>query len=95
MTPEKEGDVLRGRVLRDRANGLPRQVGAVTVTRPNARTVYLRFAQSAIDRPASVRFAAEAVTRAARCPQPLGCRDTAPDAPTTGKLTLRSTADSG
>jgi len=95
VTPEREGDVLRGRVLRDRANGLPRQVAAVTVTRPTARTVYLRFAQSAIGRPANVRFAAEAVTRAARCPKPLGCRDTAPDAPTTGNLTLRSTADSG
>ena len=94
-TPPKEGEELRGRVLRDRANGLPRQVAAATVTRPTARTVYLRFAQSAIDRPASVRFAAEAVTRARRCPQPLGCRDTAPDAPTTGKLTLRSTAPSG
>ena len=95
VTPEKEGHLLRGRVLRDRANGLPRQVAAATVTRPTSRTVYLRFAQSAIDRPASVRFAAEAVTRAARCPKPLGCRDTAPDAPTTGNLTLRSTAASG
>jgi hypothetical protein len=95
VTPEREGDALRGRVLRDRANGLPRQVAAVTVTRPTTRTVYLRFAQSAIDRPTSVRFAAEAVTRAARCPKPLGCRDTAPDAPTTGNLTLRSTAPSG
>jgi hypothetical protein len=94
-TPQKDGDQLRGRVLRDRANGLPRPVGAVTVTRPTARTVYLRFAQSAIGRPAGVRFAAEAVTRAPRCPRPLGCRDTAPDAPTTGDLTLRSTAPSG
>ncbi len=95
VTPEKEGDLLRGRVLRDRANGLPRQVGAVTVTRPTSRTVYLRFAQSTIDRPTSVRFAAEAVTRGRRCPRPLGCRDTAPDAPTTGNLTLRTTAPSG
>jgi hypothetical protein len=95
VTPEREGDALRGRVLRDRANGLPRQVAAATVTRPTARTVYLRFSQSAIDRPTSVRFAAESVTRARRCPQPLGCRDTAPDAPTTGKITLRSTAPSG
>ena len=94
-TPPKEGEELRGRVLRDRANGLPRQVAAATVTRPTARTVYLRFAQSAINRPASVRFAAEAVTRARRCPQPLGCRDTAPDAPTTGSRALRTTAPSG
>ena len=93
-TPPKEGEELRGRVLRDRANGLPRQVASATVTRPTARTVYLRFAQSAINRPASVRFAAESVTRTGRCPRPLGCRDTAPDAPTTGNLTLRSTASS-
>ena len=55
-------------MLRDRANGLPREVAAATVTRPTARTVYLRFAQSAIGRPASVRFAAEAVTRARPLP---------------------------
>jgi hypothetical protein len=94
-TPPKQGEALHGRVLRDRANGLPREVAAATVTRPTARTVYLRFPQSAIGRPASVRFAAEAVTRAARCPRPLGCRDTAPDAPATGNLTLRGTAPSG
>jgi hypothetical protein len=94
-TPPKQGNILHGRVLRDRANGLPREVAAATVTRPTARTVYLRFPQSAIGRPAGVRFAAEAVTRAARCPRPLGCRDTAPDAPATGNLTLRGTAPSG
>ena len=65
----RSGDELRGRVLRDRANGLPRQVGAATVTRPTARTVYLRFAQSAIERPASVRFAGEAVTRGREVPE--------------------------
>jgi hypothetical protein len=94
-TPPKTGEELHGRVLRDRANGLPREAAAATVTRPTARTVYLRFAQSAIGSPASVRFAAEAVTRAGRCPRPLGCRDTAPDAPTTGNLPLHSTAPSG
>ena len=95
-TPAPAGDdALRGRVLRDRANGLPRLVGVATVTRPTARTVYLRFAQSAVDRPASIRFAAEAVTRARRCPRPLGCRDVGPDAPLTGNLTLRGTPPSG
>ncbi len=94
-SPAASGDDLRGRVLRDRANGLPRQVGAVTVTRPTTRTVYLRFDQVAIDRPASVRFAGEAVTRAAKCPKPLGCRDTAPDAPGTRNLTLHTTSPSG
>ena len=94
-SPSTSGDELRGRVLRDRSNGLPRQVGAATVTRPTARTVYLRFDQVAIDRPASVRFAGEAVTRAAKCPKPLGCRDTAPDAPGTRNLTLHTTSPSG
>jgi len=94
-TPGPEGDELRGRVLRDRSNGLPRQVAAARLTRPTARTIYLRFTQRAIGRPASVRFAAQAVTWARRCPRLLGCRDTAPDAPTTGNLTLRSTAPSG
>ena len=74
---------------------LPRQVAAATVTRPTARTVYLRFTQTAIGRPAAIRFAGEAVTRAARCPRPLGCRDTAPDAPGTRNMTLRSPSGSG
>jgi hypothetical protein len=94
-TPAPTGDVLRGRVLRDRSNGLPRQVGPATVTRPTGRTIYLRFAQTPIDRPATIRFAGEAVTRAAKCPRPLGCRDTAPDAPGTRNLTLHSPSASG
>jgi hypothetical protein len=94
-TPGPSGDELRGRVLRDRSNGLPRQVGAATVTRPTNRTVFLKFAAPTIDRPAEIRFAGEAVTRAAKCPRPLGCRDTAPDAPGTRNLTLRSPSASG
>jgi len=94
-SPAPGSDELRGRVLRDRSNGLPRQVGAATVTRPTERTVYLRFDPAAIARPAEVRFAGEAVTRAAKCPKPLGCRDTAPDAPGTRNLTLHSTSGSG
>jgi hypothetical protein len=57
--------------------------------------VYLRFDPAAIGRPTQVRFAGEAVTRAAKCPKPLGCRDTGPDAPGTRNLTLRSTSASG
>jgi hypothetical protein len=94
-TPAATGDELRGRVLRDRSNGLPRQVGAAIVTRPTARTVYLRFAQPSIDRDTEVQFAGEAVTRAAKCPRPLGCRDTAPDAPATRNLTLHPPSASG
>ncbi len=94
-TPPVAGDELVGRVLSDRANGRPRTVAAAAATRPTARTVYLRFAQSAIGRPASVRFAAEVVARAQDCPRVLGCRDTAPDAPATVQLGLRSGTSPG
>jgi len=94
-SPSGSGDELRGRVLRDRANGPPRLVSVATVTRPSTRTVYLRFDPVAIKRPTHVRFAGEAVTRGAKCPKPLGCRDTAPDAPGTRNLTLHSASASG
>jgi hypothetical protein len=94
-TPPAAGDGLVGRVLRDRANGRPRAVAGATLTRPTPRTIFLRFSQTSIDRPASLSFASEAVTRAARCPKPLGCRDTAPDAPGTARLTLRDNAPPG
>lgn len=93
-TAPEEGDVLRGRVLRERANGLARQVGVATVSRPTRRMVRFRFDPVVINRPAGIRFAAEAVTRARRCPRPLGCRDTAPDSPATANLPLRSAAAS-
>jgi len=70
---------LSGRVLRDRANGLPRAVAAARLSRPDPRRIVLRFARSAVGRPVSLRFAAETVTRRSRCPRPLGCRDLAPE----------------
>jgi len=91
-TPSPTGDELIGRVMRDRANGRPRTLAGAAVTRPTGRTVYLRFAQSSIGTPASLRFSAEAINRAARCPRPLGCRDRAPNAPQVAGLTLRSGA---
>jgi hypothetical protein len=93
-TAPREGDALVGRVLRDRANGLPRTVGDAQVSRPTARTVYLRFSRRLVGRPASVRFAAETVVQRSGCRRPLGCRDTAPDAPRTTELPLRSGSSS-
>jgi hypothetical protein len=89
ITAPREGEALVGRVLRNRANGLPRTVGEAVVTRPRARTAYVRFPQSAIGRPASLEFAAESVTHGPRCPAAVGCRDLAPDAPATRTLRLR------
>lgn len=92
-TPVAEGPALAGRVLRERANGLPATVARARVTRPTSRTVFLKFAQSDVGKPPAVRFSAEAVTRGDICPKPLGCRDFVPEPPGARELRLRSTAD--
>jgi hypothetical protein len=94
-TPPAEGTALTGRVLRNRASGLPRTVAEAAVTRPAARTVHLGFDASAIRRPARVRFAGESVWRGRRCPKATGCTDLAPDAPGARDFRLRRNAFSG
>jgi hypothetical protein len=78
---------LRGSVLRERPNRLPERVAAADVSRPSSRTLRLRFAQSAILRPAAPRFQGEAT--APGC-DAVACVDTAPDAPKTLRLRLRA-----
>jgi hypothetical protein len=95
ITAPREGDRLIGRVLRNRANGLPRTVARATVTRPSGRTAFLRFTQRAIGRPASVRFSAESLTHGERCPAGVGCMDVAPDAPATRMFRLRPGTSAG
>jgi hypothetical protein len=92
-TPPKEGTELAGRVLRDRANGLPIPSGAATISRPTRRTIYFRFSQTTIGKPARLRLSGETITRGEGCPAPLGCRDLAPAVPGALTLRLRSTAD--
>ena len=77
---------LRGSVLKQRANKLPERTGGADVSRPSARTVTLRFSQTAIGKPATLYAAAES-TRPG-CPRG-SCIDLAPDAPKTLKLVLR------
>ena len=86
-TPARAGESLRGSVLRERLNGLPRRVGAATVTRPNGSAVALRFAQSKVGSPRRLRLAVETVTWP-DCPRPRGCVDAAPDPPATARLSL-------
>ena len=93
-TPAKSGDALVGTVLRDRVDGPPKRVGSARVTRPTARTVYLRFSQTVVRRPAVLRFSAEASTPRESCPKTTGCRDTAPNAPASIRLRLRSATGS-
>jgi hypothetical protein len=87
-TADKDGE-LRGSVLKERANKLPERVAGADVSRPSARTVTLRFSQTAIGRPEKLTFAAE--TTRAGCPR-VSCIDTAPDAPKTLELVLRKAA---
>jgi hypothetical protein len=86
MTADASGRDLRGSVLAEREGDLVRVAGA-SLTRSSVRTVVVRFAQSAVGRPATVRFAGEAT--AAGCAV-VTCVDTAPDAPATATLTLHT-----
>jgi hypothetical protein len=89
VTADARGERLRGVVLREADDGLVR-VASAAVSRTSARTVSVRFAQSAIGRPARVRFAAE--TTRPGCVR-TSCVDTAPDAPRTATLVLRSRSE--
>lgn len=79
VTVGPDGETLTGSVMRERDDRPPRHVAAAQVARPSDRTVILRFGQSAIGKPARLRFAAE--TTEAGCARPTRCTDTAPDAP--------------
>jgi hypothetical protein len=86
ITADARARHMRGDVLVERDGALQRVVGAA-LARSSLRTVVARFSQSAIGRPARVRFAGEATPPG--CPRP-ACVDTAPNAPTVATLTLRS-----
>jgi hypothetical protein len=86
VTADARGRHMRGALLVER-DGVLQRVTGVALARSSLRTLVARFPQSAIGRPASVRFAAEATPPG--CPRP-ACVDTAPNAPTVAALTLRS-----
>jgi len=90
-----DGASLTGRVLRNRAGGLPRTTGDAVLGRPSARTIHFGFDPSAIRSPAKLRFAGESVWRGPRCPRTTGCADLAPDAPDAREFRLRRNSASG
>jgi hypothetical protein len=94
-TRGQQGDKLAGRVLRNRANGLPRTVGGAFVARPSARTIHFGFEPELIRNPRKLRFSGESVWRGPRCPRTTGCRDLAPDAPDARDFRLRRESASG
>jgi len=77
---------LKASVFRERAGQLPERVAGASATKPSARTAVLRFGQSALGRPAVLRFAVE--TAPGGCAR-LSCVDTAPDAPRSARVALR------
>ena len=86
VTARPEGRRLSASVMREREGGPPERVADAAVGRASRRSVVVRFAQTAVGRPAVLRFAAE--TTRAGCRR-LSCIDTAPDAPATRRLVLR------
>jgi hypothetical protein len=95
-TQPKSGDALMGRVLRNKANGLPRNVGEVVVSRPSGRSIHFAFEPGSIGSPAKLRFAGESIWRASKkCPRTTGCADLAPNAPDARDFRLRRNHSSG
>jgi hypothetical protein len=88
VTADAKG-ALRGSILKARPNKLPARTGGADVSRPSARTVTLRFSQTAIGGPKTLHVAAEATrpgcTRGS-------CIDLAPDAPDALTLDLSAAA---
>lgn len=86
VTADGAGEKLRGSVLKERPNDLPERMATATVSRSSEKSVTLKFSQTSIGRPATVRFAAES-TRAG-CVR-TSCVDAAPTPPRVGTFKLR------
>jgi len=82
----KDSKTLQANVLKEDDDGMPDRAGAASVGIHKDRIVILRFSQSAVGRPDTIRFAGEA-TRAG-CPR-TSCADVAPNAPGTATFKLR------
>ena len=90
VTANATGDALRATIMKQRAGQLPQLVAPATLTRSSEHNVTLRFGQSQIGRPAVIAFATEATARG--CEGHISCVDSAPNAPRTATLKLRTPA---
>lgn len=80
-------DELRASVLEQRRPGLPRRSGRASVTLSRSgRSLTVRVSQSALGRPARIRFAVESTRPGCAT---TACLDTAPEAPATRVFRLR------
>jgi len=89
VTADRAGEKLRASVLKERPNDLPEHTAVATVSRSSEKSVVIKFSQTSIGKPASVRFAAES-TRAG-CVR-TSCVDAAPTPPRVGTFKLREPA---
>lgn len=85
VTAGTKGKALQAGLVNEQVNALPRRIAVLAVTRPSKRSIAVRFSQSSVRRPKTIRFAAEATK--AGCAR-LTCIDTAPEAPKTATLKL-------
>jgi hypothetical protein len=76
---------LRATITQEQVDADPKRVGSGTVSRPSTHSVAVRFSQTVVGRPKTIRFAGEATKPG--CPR-TSCVDTAPDAPKTATLKL-------
>jgi hypothetical protein len=77
---------MRGSVFKSAGGGALTKVAPAIVGRTSDRTMTLRFSQTVIGRPATIRFMAEATKP--ECDR-VSCVDTAPDAPKTATFKVR------
>jgi hypothetical protein len=88
-TTRADGETMRGTVFKS-ASGEPlAKAGVAIVGRTSDRTMTLRFSQSAVGRPKSIDFIAEATKPG--CMR-VSCVDTAPEAPKTATFRLRGSS---
>lgn len=81
------GDELRAGVYEQRDAGLPRRIAPASVTRNSSgRSLVVRVSQSALGRPALIRFAAESTRPGC---ERTSCIDTAPDNGAARRFRLR------
>jgi hypothetical protein len=88
-TAHEDGETMRGSVFKTQPGQPLQRMASATVGRTSDRTVTLRFSQTVVGRPRTIRFAAEATKPG--CAR-VSCVDTAPDAPKTATFRLRGSS---
>lgn len=89
VTARQDEETTRGSVFKTQAGQELSRVAGAIVGRTSDRTVTLRFSQTAVGRPATIRFVAEATKPG--CAR-VSCVDTAPEAPKTATFRVRETS---